>query len=512
MQAKIKTQPFDYFDPVFDGAFEAPIDTEYNLPDYCPDIQKLLKCQVSPEISSYLITEDALTCDGVCDIRVLYLDAKGDCVRCCDFTKDFSASVKIRAGEEKAVAWVQAAVDHMTCRAVSARRIDLHAAVAIKALAVAQKQEQVTCGIEDETVEKLTSSYSASQAVNALCHQFTVEDDLALKNGKPPIETILRRGVSCRVGDCRLSDGVLTVNGTVDVSFLYLSAVDGTTVEKMSASIDFSQAIDCNGASEDCLCNLKATVGECSIQPREDDMGENTGVGVVAKIFLAAFLYRPCEVEIIDDAYSVRAPLTLRYAQSSFMQAEGVHSEVLKKKCVLTTQEDEIEKILDLWCEQESVQTTCEKGKLTYRVRCTVCMLYLGCQGRTLYAEKSFDYNCTSEIEGNTARKTETSSHTNLWEYRITNQNTVEVSVETSVSVFLYSKAPIKYLLSAGSDDDTPVPAPTPRLLVYYASAGERLWDIAKSHRALLSDLRAQNDLYDETVPESRPIIIRNRA
>ena len=101
MQVKQKTQPYDTFDPVFDGSFEVPIDTEYNLPDYCPDIQKVLKCRVVPELSSYGVSEDTLRCEGVCDIRVLYLDAKGETLRCCDFTKEFSAAikVKIRPGE-----------------------------------------------------------------------------------------------------------------------------------------------------------------------------------------------------------------------------------------------------------------------------------------------------------------------------------------------------------------------------------------------------------------------------
>ena len=104
MQAKRRTQPYDYFDPVFDGSYEVPIDTEYNLPDYCPDIQKVLTCRVTPEISSYGVSEDTLRCEGMCDIRVLYLDSKGDALRCCDFTKEFSASIKVKAAEEKASA------------------------------------------------------------------------------------------------------------------------------------------------------------------------------------------------------------------------------------------------------------------------------------------------------------------------------------------------------------------------------------------------------------------------
>lgn len=511
MQAKIKTKPFDYFDPVFDGAFEAPIDTEYNLPDYCPDIQKLLKCQVSPEISSYVISEDTLTCDGVCDIRILYLDSKGESVRCCDFTKDFSASVKIKVTVEKAVAWVKAAAEHVTCRAVSARRVDLHIAISVKALAVVQKQEMITCDIEGESIEKMSAGFPAAQAVNALCHQFTVEGEIALKNGKPPIGSILRKSCSCRVGDYRFSGGQMTVNGTLDLSFLYLSSVDGVTVEKMSASLDFNQVIDCSGAEDGCLCDLKAVVGESSLQPKEDDVGEYTNAGVVAKVFLVAFLYQSCEIEAVDDAYSTKADLELRYTQTSLTQVQGIHKEVLKKKCTLSVQEDDLEKILDIWCEQDSVQASCDKGKLSYRVRYTVCMLYLGSQGRPLYAEKAFDYNCSTDLEDTQSRKADVSSRTDLWEYRITDKSTVEISVETPVSVFLYNRVSMKYLASAGTGEDAQPYETAPRLLVYYASAGERLWDIAKSHRALLSDLRARNDLYEEVVPEDRPIIITNR-
>ncbi len=511
MQAQIKTAPYEYFDSVCDGRYETPIDAEYNLPDYCADIQKILKCRAIPEVSSYMIAGDTLTCDGICDIRVLYLDGKGDCVRCCEFTKEFSASIKLKSSEEKAVACVRASIAHITCRAVSARRVDLHASVCLNVLAVVQKKELITCSLEDKSIEKRGETFAAHQAVNAVCHQFTIEDTLPIKNGKPPIEVILRRDISCRVIENRLSEGRLTINGSADVSFLYTSAADGTNVEKMSASIDFSQAIECAGAQEDCTCDLRIITGESSIQPREDDVGEYTGVSVVVKVFLMAFLYRPCEVEIINDAYSVKAPLELKYAQSAFTQVHGMLSEVLKKKCSLSVSDDEIQKVLDIWCEQDSVQTNCEKNKLNYRVKYTVCILYISGQGRILYTEKQFDNNFSTELETSMAKRSDTCWHTDLWEFRIADRNTVEVSVETSVTSLLLSLNNIKYLTSAGTDENAKDFDLRPRFLVYYASQGEQLWDIAKSHRALLSDIRSQNDLFDDTVPESRPIIICNK-
>lgn len=510
MQAKRKTQPYDYFDPVFDGSYEVPIDTEYNLPDYCGDIQKVLKCRVVPEICSYGVSEDTLRCEGVCDIRVLYLDPKGDSLKCCDFTKEFSASMKLKSGEGHAVAWVRAAVEHLTCRAVNARRLDLHLAVNLKVLAVTQCREQITCGLEGVGIEKRGRVCRASQAVNAISHSFTLEDRLPLKNGKPPMESILRKEVACRATDCKLAQGQLSVSGRADLSFLYVSSVDGG-LEKMSASVDFNQVIECAGAGEDCLCDLRVTAGECRIQPREDDVGEYTSVDLSLKVFLTAFLYQPCQVEMIDDAYSVQGPLELKYSQSSLLDAQEVYTEVLKKKCSLTVTEEEIQKVVDLWCEQESVQSSWEEGKLTYRVRYTICMLYRGASGRILYLEKPFDHSFSTELEGSRSRRSDTISLTDLWEYRIADKNTVEASVETWVSSLLYSRETVKYLASAGMGEDAKPYPHQPQLLVYYASQGERLWDIAKSHRALLSDLREQNDLPDDVLPEARPLIICNR-
>lgn len=506
MQAKRKTQPYDYFDPLFDGSSEVPIDTEYTLPDYCADIQKILKCQVTPEISSYHISADALECEGVCDVRILYLDPKGERLRCCDFTQEFTAQIPVKSPEERAVAYVKAGVEHMTCRATSARRVDLHVAVCLRALAVAQCQRQVTCGMEGEGLERRERTCRATQAVNGVSHSFFLEDRLPLKNGKPPVGSILRKEVVFRTSGCKVSQGQVAVSGRADVSFLYLAA-EGEAVERMSASIDFDQVIECPGAQEGCLCDLRVTAGESSLSPREDDVGENTSVDVRVGAFITAFLYQPCQVTFLDDAYSVKQPLGLRFEEAALREVQEIYCETLKKKWTLPV--EEVQKVADLWCERENVATRCEKGKLLYRVRYTVCLLYQNARGGFAYTERPFDYECSTELEGRLPQKSETISQTDVWEYRITDKNAVEVSVETWATSLLYQSVPVRYLVGF-EEEGAPYPH-TPQLLVYYASPGESLWDIAKSHRALLSDLREQNDLYDDTLTDARPLILCRR-
>ena len=508
MQAQRKTQPYEYFDFTFDGASEVPMDTEYTLPDYCADIQKILKCSVTPELSSYHVSEDMLRCEGTCDVRILYLDPKGDTLRCCDFTKEFTANIAIKSAEEKSVAYVKASVEHMTCRAVSARRVDLHVALSLRALTVVQKQCQITYGMEGEGVERRERMASATQAVNAMSHQFYIEDRLPLKNGKPPIGTLLRKEVHCRSTGCKVSQGQIAVTGRVEISFLYQPA-EGGDPERMSSSVDFEQVIACDGAQETCLCDLRVEAGESSLSPREDDVGEYTSVDVRVGVFLTAFLYQTCQISYLDDAYSIRAPLELRYEETPLLDVQEIHSEVLKKKGTLSV--EEIQKVVDLWCEQDSVRSRCEKGKLFYRVKFTVCLLYQNVQGRLLYMERPFEYETATEQEGELPQKSDTVFLTDLWEYRIADKNSIEISVETWVSSLLYNRGSIRFLSAVSSDDSAPGFPHTPQLLVYYASAGENLWDIAKNHRALLSDLREQNELYEDVLPDTRPLILCRR-
>ncbi|MCL2109312.1 MAG: hypothetical protein FWH20_08215, partial [Oscillospiraceae bacterium] len=71
MELKLNKEPVFLGEVVYDGQTEQGVEFDYVLPDYFPDIFKVLKCTLTPSIISYSISGSQLFCDGVVYIKVL---------------------------------------------------------------------------------------------------------------------------------------------------------------------------------------------------------------------------------------------------------------------------------------------------------------------------------------------------------------------------------------------------------------------------------------------------------
>ena len=125
---------------LFDDFDEQPVDCDFVLPDYCPDIAAVLKCTMRPVIQSKQMSGDRLTAEGQAMIRVMYLDEGRKCVRCCEFSQPFTSSFAVRGAGVGAEIRLTAKTDYINCRATSPRRLDLHGAFTVKLKIIAEGQ------------------------------------------------------------------------------------------------------------------------------------------------------------------------------------------------------------------------------------------------------------------------------------------------------------------------------------------------------------------------------------
>lgn len=265
MRMETNTERYDGFEQIFDGVQECPVDTEYTLPDYCADIQKILKCIVTPEVTSVSAAGDSLTIDGCASMHVLYLDAKGGCVRGFDTKKEFTCSVRLRAQAENVTAEAEPFVQHMTCRAMNARRVDLHITLGLSVRAYAVRQLEIADCISDDRVETKCEEYDVTRAVGCVMHAFILEQNAELPNGKSPIETVLRCSVRYQIDTVQPQAGGAVVTGKACVEILYRTFSDTAMPERFSCILPFTQTVECAGAGEDCTIQISVLRGECTV-------------------------------------------------------------------------------------------------------------------------------------------------------------------------------------------------------------------------------------------------------
>ena len=58
---------------MYDSVVEVPLENDVILPDYCPDIVKVLKCTVNACVSSTQVQGRQMTLEGMCTFHLLYL-------------------------------------------------------------------------------------------------------------------------------------------------------------------------------------------------------------------------------------------------------------------------------------------------------------------------------------------------------------------------------------------------------------------------------------------------------
>ena len=77
MNLNCETQKAGFCETVFESTAEQSLDADISLPDYCPEIQRILKCTVTPNVTSVQNNSGRVTADVNAAVRVIYADENG---------------------------------------------------------------------------------------------------------------------------------------------------------------------------------------------------------------------------------------------------------------------------------------------------------------------------------------------------------------------------------------------------------------------------------------------------
>lgn len=484
---------------------EKPIDCDFILPDYLPEIAAVLKCIVKPTVQSHQISGDRLTVDGMTTLQLLYLDEERKCVRSYETTQPFSSSFTLKEPTVNSHIDLSVKVNYVNCRPIAPRRVEVHGAFQVILIQSVEKICAVLETVEDSRLiskrDVVTYSVSCVDAEKT----FTINEVVEIQNGQSA-ELILRTETTPIVSECKCLVGKAIVKGELIVKSILSADNQNGTLFCSINRMPFSQLLDADGLTEETLVSCDAAVLYCETHLTQNPVGENNLLSVSAKLKLALQGYQTQTTCVLTDAYHTAYPIKADYEQVVSTTIHGFLCESATVPLTVELPDGGVNSIEDCWCDILSV--TDRDGEQTGADVCaTLCMLAKDSQHYFSYYERQADFFLPFEEKEcceKTALTIEDCS-------AVISGNRVDVRLNIVTKRKRVNEKSYRVLRDLSLDDKNPFTDTDEMqcpLKVYFACAGESLWDIAKSQHIAVEKLSRENDLSCEILASDTPLII----
>ncbi len=512
MELQLSTRNIGNVETVYDGKLEQAVDSDVTLPEYCPDILRILQCAIEPSITSAQAVGERVTVDGSARVCVLYVGEDGT-LQSFEQTYPFTRAADInglgdKTGGGSAAVTAIAKTEYANGRAVSQRRLDIHGMLGIRLLVRCRKEDAILTGAQGGGIQTLPNALKLSslEALNEV--GFLLSEVIEVEPSAPPVDQVILRRAVALPGEIKAIKNKLLLKGNLEVRVIYRSR-DAKAPVQLLHTMPISQILEAPGIAEETANTLRLRILSLEATPKPDSNGALRLLEIAARVAAEIRGYQPVELPILTDAYSTRGGVRLdtrrlktnlllesfrdtTLAKGNFdFGGAGIESVLLLSGEALPTETQ---------VKNDGLELT---GKLRFRV------VYLDSEGQTAQAEKELPFSYRrprrsgtpgEELEADVAVEL-ISAQDNV------SGNSLEIRAELGVAgdIFRAENRDVVCGISAAEED-----APTARspLTIYFASAREPLWEIARRYRTTTEAIRKENEMDGETADEGQMLLI----
>lgn len=494
---------------VFDGSMEQPIDLDLTLPDYCPDMDTILKCYALPAVSSRTISGDRLEIDGTVTVRVLYLDTSKRVLRCSEHTAPFSCSFNLKAAVSDGAVTTRLKVNYVNCRALTPRRLDIHGAFTVCASVKARNEREFVSSIDGDDIRQKSKSVTMSELCGFGQQQFSVSETLDFGLGHAAPELILNSDLHAYISEYKAISGKLMLKGELVLDLLYVADLETGAQETMHFSVPLSRVIDVSGLEPACTCIVTMELLGYDTLLRGDYSDQTPLISLDARLEVMVCAYADRTISVVDDAYSVIYELEPVYKQLplSKLILSDIFSFGEKAEVSLG---HSISKMIDLRSEGINTLLAFDADTYTVKGKLTCSVLALDNDGIPFYAERTVDFQTTRPLsELPSAPEGHIAISLAALNYRITGEDSIEIKADFRINAAVFDNTLCKAVISAtGNEEHRRTKDDQAALTLYYADEGENLWEIARTYCTSVEAVRLENDLPEDTESVQGMILI----
>ncbi len=509
MDFKLNRETVPANEVIFDGIQEQSLELDYILPDYCPDIFRLIRCETVPVITDWSISGDRLTYELRCDIHILYCGEEGSAVQSVDQRRNFTKTVELRKTAEAPEVKLVPKTDHINYRAVNKRRLDLRGAVSVKISVTGQQEQEVISDAFGMNIQLRKTPVKFAAQRLASDKNVHIEEDIELSAAQPDISGIL--SCRCRTDSCEIKiiSGKLLAKGEADVELLYEG---GGIIEPVSFSLSYSQIIDVDGLDESFECSVVPEIVSCDVTAAADNEGNNRIIRCETEIRLCCRAVKTMSAMIAADAFSTVYPCDVEMSDIKAEQIPSIYDESFRYSAKLADGENVPQTIYAMWSEPKNInarigddgRSVVISGMLAYS------MAAKDRSGMMIMPDRDEAFEETiavpDDISGSAVsadvRVRETA-------YDISAEGVLTAKSDIAVKLSVYSSDSIKAVTGITVDETVKKERDGDYAIkLYFGIENEDVWDIAKRYSTSVAAIMEENELAGERLENGGMLLI----
>lgn len=480
---------------------EHPLDSEAVLPDYCPDIARILKCRANPVITAKRLADGGGVLEGTVLTEVLYADAKGELIT---FAQSVPLYHEISAPDGVDFCAVAVKMQYCNCRATEARKVEIHGAVGIKVNYYSNRENRLVIGAQGKGVELLSCNQAVATLVAHTEKSVTVGDEIPVASGS--VRRILHTRAEAHNIEYKVVSGRCVVKGEIVLQALYQNTE--CRYETLRGQIPFSQIVEAEGLEEGDTCQITVLVLTTELRPRTGLDGECKNVAVTSDVLITLSGYRSLELPLVTDGYSTQCGIGIRRCNGEIITSVQQYNENYTAKGQLDVGR-ELSVVLECCCSPDVSRVQLDEQRLTIHGTLQCELLGLDIEGQPIFVDKSLDFIWEKEVPDELSNCNFESQVTVQKEsFTLIGGSELELRVQLDVQIAAFCSLMIEPVTDLVLDPSVSPEVVGVPLVLYYAKAGERLFDIARRYNTTARAVCEANELTEQTLSRQKALII----
>lgn len=508
MNLRVLKQEMSVNNEFFNQSAEHSVELDLAVPEYYPEIQKVLKCRATPRVASSSINGQILSVEGNVNILLMYVTPKNELCSY-EYILPFSHNFEFDGETIGCVPVCTVREEYINCRPTDVRNVELHGAIGINVKIIKKQSSEIVADIDGGNVVMNKGMAPATTPIGMTEKCMLIEEELELGNGQPSIRNILRYDAVVTNSECKIISNKVVCKGELKVFVLYCGE-QTSSPQTFRTVIPYSQIIEIDGINDECECDVTSEVAQLEIKSRTSITGEARTFSLCGKLRFRATACCNNDLPVVYDAFSTKYETEIA---SKEIMIEKIfktvnYSFVCKRNVEITS--GTVGTVIDLWADTQIISSRIDNEELCVTGNMGIYILAYDSDGNPIYIERSVDFDCkTAAVGAKPQMRSNSSVKVKNIGYTIIDNCNIEISAELQLNSCIYNISKINVVNDITvSENCIKKSNSNSAMVIYFADAGERIWDIARKFNSSPDEISEINSVETPEIKCSKALLI----